>query len=151
MMTLDELRPTNTFERKLLEYLTAGVPIPVKVDAVGPDLGPLVARIEALEQRPPVVSSGDVQTEAIQAIVDAIRQVRERIERLEARPQVMADTGALADRLSRLESVHTVPAAAQPIPDLGPLVEACSDALRRVAMVETLLAELVREANARAA
>lgn len=150
MMTLDGLNPTNTFERKMLEYLTQGVPIPVTVQSTGPDLGPLVARIEALEARPVVVAHAEAG-EAIKAIVDAIRQVADRVEQLENRPQVMADTGSLSHRIARLESVHTVPAAAQPMPDLGPLVEACSEALRRVGDLEALLAGLAREAQARVA
>ena len=109
----------------------------------------LVARIVALEERPPTVVHQDGQSDVINAIVAAMGELRDRMSRLEARPQVMADTGALAERIARIESVHTLPVApvVPQMPDLAPLMDACGDALRRVGAVENLLRGLIEEAK----
>lgn len=48
MITLDDLRPSNTFERRLLEYLVQGAALPVTVTYDGPDLSEVGARVDDL-------------------------------------------------------------------------------------------------------
>lgn len=60
MIKLDDLNPSNTFERRLLEYLVAGHTLPIKIEHSGVDLKPIHDRIARLEQVPVPSGSGEV-------------------------------------------------------------------------------------------
>ena len=71
-MTLEGLYPSNTFEKKLLEHMTAGTSIPVEV--IAQDLRPLLKRIEELESRPApaVVEKHEIPVNVAPQIVERI-------------------------------------------------------------------------------
>lgn len=84
---LDDLRPSNTFERKILEYLAAGGSLPVTVQHAAPDLSEVFNRLVALENRPVGQVAVPVQSNAAPAdltpMLDAIANVSERMATIE--------------------------------------------------------------------
>jgi hypothetical protein len=84
---LDDLRPSNTFERRLLQFLVEGGTIPVTVTHEAPDLSEITARLAALEQRPveqmPVLVQSSADPVDLSPILDAIANLSERMAAIE--------------------------------------------------------------------
>lgn len=84
---LDDLRPSNTFERRLLQILVDGQPIPVTVQHEAPDLSEVFARLAVLEQRPveqmPVPVQSSAEPPDLAPMLDAIANVSERMATIE--------------------------------------------------------------------
>lgn len=127
---LDDLRPANTFERRLMEFLASGGTLPITVEHKGPDLSPLStsvdelhARVCALEARPiagepqhmPVPTSSERGSADIKTRLDALEHrmaasERRHIEQIRAMQELAQilddvrrdlDTVRLSDEIAR--------------------------------------------------